>query len=361
MKGPTILVLGPGQAAVDAAMEVRDQGVRAVLVRPKGPFAGPSGELDGIDVRSDHELLRLEGGPGNFRAVLVSSGKVEEVPCSAVVMAGEPLPPTPSGRADVITLHQACGDGLPDEVERLAIVLGPDAERSSFSRAVDLAIKACAHPAHPRVWLFSEEMLAYGEHELSYADAQAAGTTFVRTNGPVTIITGPLTVSALDVPSELPVNIHPDLLVLDGVPDKVDRPRSWPAPLYGGISGHVSMGPVATMREGVFVCSTIEGGLLEGETSIRAKAAAARAVTLAMNPPVRSVAVVDRDKCSACLTCARICPFLAARPGDEGKAVIDSTLCQACGVCVGGCPSRALSLPEDKTLGSGTDLGEGGE
>lgn len=360
MSAPTILIIGPGKAAVDAATEVRDQGVRAVLARPKGQCAGLSEELLSIDVLSDHELLRLDGGPGNFRAVLVSSEKITEVHCSAVVMASEPLPPISSGKADVMTLHQACCDGLPDEVESLAIVLGPETDRSSFARAVELAIKACAQPAHPRVWLFSEEMLAYGEDELSYADAQAAGATFVRTNAPVTITTDPLTVSALDVPSEVPMNIYPHLVVLDGFPDKVDhiRPRSTP---YGVTVGHVSMGPVSTMKEGVFICSSSEGGLLEGETRIRARAAAARAVTLALNPPTRLVAVVDRDKCSACLTCARICPFLAARPGDEGKAVIDSILCQACGVCVGGCPSRALSLPEDKTMGLGTDQREGGE
>lgn len=359
MSGPTILVVGPGKAAVDAAIEIRDQGAEAVLVIPRFPYPGLPEVLPGIDVLSEHELLRLDGGPGDFRAHVISSGNVTEVHCAAVVMAPEPLPPMPSGTAGVMTLHQACCEGVPHSVQQLVIFLGPEADRPSFVRAVDLAIKACALPAHPRVWLFSEEMQAYGADELLYADAQAAGVTFVRTNGPVTLNTDPLRIGAVDIPSEVPINILPDLLVTDGVTDSEALSRSGPAQLLEGTVGHVSMGPVATMREGVFLCSSYDGGALEGESRTGARAAAARAVTLALNPLTRSAAVVDRDKCSACLTCVRSCPFLAARPGDEGKAVIDSTLCQACGVCVGGCPSRALSLPEDGTMGPKAGLKEG--
>ena len=155
------------------------------------------------------------------------------------------------------------------------------------------------------------------------------------------------------------MSIYPDLLVVDGVPDPEDPLEPGPVQLNELTVGHVSMGPVATMREGVFLCF-MAGGSLDGESRTKIRAAASRAVTLALRPPIRSAAVVDRDKCSACLSCVRICPFLAARPGDEGKAVIDSALCQACGVCVGGCPSRALSLPEAVGTGSGTDLEEGG-
>ncbi len=360
MSGPTILVFGPGQAAIDAAMEIRDQGVRVVLVRPQGSYADLAGEMHGIEVLSDNELLRLDGVPGDFRALLGTVENVSEIRCAAVVMAPEPLPPPSSGTVAVMTLFQACQDGIPDAVGRLAIVLGPDSTRSSFVRAVELAIRARALPKCPMVWVFAEEMQAYGTDELVYADAQAAGVTFVRTKGSATLVTDPLSISALDVPSEVPMNIYPDLLVVDGVPDHEGLMESGPVQLNKGPVGHVSMGPVASMREGVFISSSLAGGSLEGESRVKARAAAARAVTLVLNPPMRSAAVVDREKCSACLTCVRNCPFLAARPGDEGKAVIDSALCQACGVCVGGCPSRALSLPGDEAMRPGTDLEEGG-
>ncbi len=53
-------------------------------------------------------------------------------------------------------------------------------------------------------------------------------------------------------------------------------------------------------------------------------------------------ALVDEEKCAACLTCVRICPFgvatvdrTAAMPQDE---------CQACGLCAAQCPAAAIAL-----------------
>jgi heterodisulfide reductase subunit A len=81
-----------------------------------------------------------------------------------------------------------------------------------------------------------------------------------------------------------------------------------------------------------------------------ARAAATRAITLARSSVDRSAASarVDRDKCSACLTCVRTCPFHAPHVDEEGKAAVTVELCQACGCCVAACPSGALSLPADE-------------
>jgi len=46
------------------------------------------------------------------------------------------------------------------------------------------------------------------------------------------------------------------------------------------------------------------------------------------------------DKCSACLTCLRVCPFDIPKVTDVAR--IDSTLCQACGICIAECPADAI-------------------
>ena len=46
------------------------------------------------------------------------------------------------------------------------------------------------------------------------------------------------------------------------------------------------------------------------------------------------------DKCAACLTCLRVCPFDIPVVTDVAR--IDSTLCQACGMCVAECPANAI-------------------
>ncbi len=57
-----------------------------------------------------------------------------------------------------------------------------------------------------------------------------------------------------------------------------------------------------------------------------------------------SGAVVETDKCIACLTCVRVCPFEIPKIGTENIAVIDTVECQACGQCVTECPASAITL-----------------
>lgn len=54
-------------------------------------------------------------------------------------------------------------------------------------------------------------------------------------------------------------------------------------------------------------------------------------------------AEVIEDKCVACLTCERICPFQAPYV-DRGIAGIDDVACQACGLCASECPAEAIDM-----------------
>jgi coenzyme F420-reducing hydrogenase delta subunit/Pyruvate/2-oxoacid:ferredoxin oxidoreductase delta subunit len=54
-------------------------------------------------------------------------------------------------------------------------------------------------------------------------------------------------------------------------------------------------------------------------------------------------ATVDTEKCIACLTCVRVCPYevpLLAR----GTAEVPVDQCQACGLCASECPAKAISM-----------------
>ena len=53
-----------------------------------------------------------------------------------------------------------------------------------------------------------------------------------------------------------------------------------------------------------------------------------------------SGAEVLADKCAACLTCVRVCPFDVPKVTDVAR--IESTLCQACGLCIAECPANAI-------------------
>ena len=54
--------------------------------------------------------------------------------------------------------------------------------------------------------------------------------------------------------------------------------------------------------------------------------------------------MVDADKCAACLTCVRSCPFDVPRINEEGVAFIEAAACQGCGICASVCPRKAITL-----------------
>jgi Pyruvate/2-oxoacid:ferredoxin oxidoreductase delta subunit/bacterioferritin-associated ferredoxin len=66
-----------------------------------------------------------------------------------------------------------------------------------------------------------------------------------------------------------------------------------------------------------------------------------------MKRSVSHVAVVDREKCTACKTCIHTCPVeavtLEVREG-KPKALVDERECQACLICVNRCPEMAIRL-----------------
>lgn len=53
-------------------------------------------------------------------------------------------------------------------------------------------------------------------------------------------------------------------------------------------------------------------------------------------------AVVDKNKCMACLTCLRVCPYGA--PVVTAHSEIRPEYCQACGLCAPECPGQAISM-----------------
>ncbi len=72
---------------------------------------------------------------------------------------------------------------------------------------------------------------------------------------------------------------------------------------------------------------------------------------------------VDNDKCAACLTCVRVCPYgVPEIRGD--KAYMDPTTCQSCGFCASECPADAISvkMPDEHLLElqTGLDASEAG-
>ena len=55
-------------------------------------------------------------------------------------------------------------------------------------------------------------------------------------------------------------------------------------------------------------------------------------------------AKVDAAKCTACGSCAEVCPAQAIRV--EEVAVVDAEHCADCGQCLDECPAEAIELKD---------------
>jgi heterodisulfide reductase subunit A-like polyferredoxin len=55
------------------------------------------------------------------------------------------------------------------------------------------------------------------------------------------------------------------------------------------------------------------------------------------------VAKVDATACTACMTCAKVCPY-GAPVLVEHKVEIQEAKCLGCGSCAAACPAQAIQL-----------------
>ena len=310
----TVVIAGCGTEARTVADEVVRRGGRAVLLckEPSGIADRPNGRME---VKAS-SLIAVRGAPGRMTAV-TEDGDVE---CSSVIVADEPasvalMPWTTPLRS----LPEGRG---PRGTVVLDLRGGPD--RRGRAHALEAAIEMLADGT--KVVVLVDEVLAYGHDELLYRQAQQAGALFIR---PLAVEREGQRMDVMDSISGAIISIFPDMVVSETAVNQPCTDR-----------GSVSMGPLSTYRRGVL---RLRANLLEDELRTEARAAAA----IALRPPAEMPrpAMVDEGKCSACLTCVRICPFRAAYMNADGKARIDGDRCMACGKCAAACAGKAIALP----------------
>ncbi len=382
MTSDRIVVVGGGLAAAVAALSGAQQGHEVTLVVSESDL----GSLDRVsdlpieaierlfhDVRSDRliriltgtEILAFEGNQGDFRLLLRSSAGEEDARCGAVILALEAVPEDAArgdhGLEGVVTqrhFRSLIESGTaPDKVVMLLEPVGEPGsvcDRGYAAEAISNALSLKELRPSAQVSLVGEEVRAYGMCELDYRRAQESGVRFVRTRDkPEIVKEGGLKVLVTDVDLGSSVELPADLIVAD----KLQKPSGTNdlARVFGVALDregyfrrtHVKLKPAATLRKGVFLCGSASGPKLSSEEVLEASAAASRAVALVSRRFVEvggEVAEVEAERCSACLSCVRICPYNAPFIGEGGKAEIDIESCEGCGTCVGICPSKAIQM-----------------
>ncbi|MCX8068047.1 MAG: FAD-dependent oxidoreductase [Anaerolineae bacterium] len=265
-------------------------------------------------------------------------------------------------------LHQSTH--LPSSVVMIQCV-GPAeryCSRICCTTALKNALMLKRHQPQAQVTVIYRDIRTFGFKERIYQEARRAGVMFIRYDfdrKPQVEANGreaSLRVRVWEPVLGEELVLEPDLLVLSMpvVPSPGSRELAarlkLPVDLDGFfLEAHVKLRPVDFATDGFFLAGMAHYPKFLGESIAQAQAAAARAATILSRDYLEVggvVAQVDAEKCVACLTCVRICPYRVPRiradlvgvGGIIAAAYIEPAQCHGCGVCVGECPEKATQL-----------------
>jgi heterodisulfide reductase subunit A len=409
------LVIGGGVSGMTCALAVADAGFLVHLVERSDELGGNLHHIHFVaEGENPHRLLRdlvnrvvaherihlhlrsqvVEhgGSVGDFHAVLettLESGETRRLAVrhgAAILATGGVEGSTTHyrfGQDPRLLRQSALEEMLVHQPERAAalhsVVMiqcvppasGPDyCSRVCCTNTIKNALRLKMLNPDCQVVVLYKNIITYGFREQYHLEARRRGVLFVRYTDEsppqVGLRPGPggdsLTVEVDEHIFGERLTFEPDLVALSmpiepaaGTPALARRfgvPRS-PEGFF--LEAHPKVRPMDFADDGLFLAGMAHYPKFIEECITHAKACAARALTLLTRPVLQLggvVAVVDAERCTGCLTCARTCPFgiPAVRPdvagvgGLGGSAWIDPARCQGCGTCTAECPARAIQL-----------------
>jgi len=398
------LIVGGGLAGMVAALSMAEQGYSVYLIEREKELGGRLRQIfysgDGgdpqiylrdlvkrveghpkIEVLKSYQVVEHEGSVGNFKtkvAQLDGSGqRVLDHGTTIIATGGKEY----RGKAyslgegsKVITQQEfekriSLSDPSLSKAKSIVMIqcVGPWDEdpakifycsRICCNVAVKNAIRIKELYPEASVTILYKDMRTYGFKEAFYTQAREKGVLFVRFDEKkkpsVSLSDGQLSVQIEDPMLHLPLTLHPDLLVLSEavVPNEGSKELAnlfkFPVTLDGFfLEAHVKLRPVDFATDGLYLCGMAHYPKSINETIAQAEAASARAATILSQETLQVggvVAVVEGERCAACLTCVRVCPYEVPVINAKGEAEIDLAKCKGCGSCVAECPARAIEL-----------------
>jgi heterodisulfide reductase subunit A len=403
------LVLGGGLAGMTAALSIAQQQFAVDLVEKRGELGGNLRSIRYtlerndireftedliervtshplINVRLGSEIAELAGHVGNFKSLIRGPEGETSVSHGVMVIATgaverETRQHLRGENERVVTQRElevklASGELSASLGEKPLVVMiqcvgsrtdeHPYCSRVCCSEAVKNALALKEQRPEAQVVILAKDIRTYGFRETYFQKAREAGVLFVRypeDREPETSDENGLTVRVTDGGTRRQIELQPDLLVLStGIA---------PGPDNGALSSilrtsltadgffleaHPKLRPVDLASEGMFVCGLAHSPRFMDETIAQAKAVASRAATVLSKPYLEiggQVARIDAYKCTACMTCVKVCPYDApVLNAQQHKVEIQGAKCMGCGSCAAACPAEAITLQhqEDRQL-----------
>nr|WP_018085935.1 FAD-dependent oxidoreductase [Desulfurispora thermophila] len=393
---PAALVIGGGVAGMTAALSLAEQGYQVHIVEKEAQLGGMARRIrygfrgedipaylndliarvtqnECISVYTNNEVVDVAGYMGNFTSKLSDGSQIKHG-VTIIATGGEELKPheylygenprvisqleaeadltNPQScllNAGTVAFIQCVGSREPQR---------PYCSRVCCSKTMQLALEIKKQRPQARVIVFYRDIRTYGFLEELYRKARESGVIFIRYDleqkPVVSEQNGQLTIRAHDPILGQELTFTLDMLVLATaiVPAASNNRLSqlFKVPLNADnffLEAHMKLRPVDFASEGVYMCGLAHAPKNIEESIAQGKAAAGRAATVLARDYLEAKGVtarVQQNKCAACLTCVRLCPFNAPRLGPNHKAEIEAVICQGCGTCAGECPNKAIIL-----------------
>jgi heterodisulfide reductase subunit A-like polyferredoxin len=394
------LVIGGGVTGMTAAIKVAEQGYEVFLLEKEAQLGGNLKNLhytlEGQDVQAflkdlihrvtNHPQIHVlvnalvvdfSGSKGNFSTgVMVAPTmyyrKIEHGILILATGAEEWKPTEYLYGQDPRVLTQLDLENRmatqPDEVARAKQIVmiqcvgsrneeRPYCSRTCCSSAVKNALKIKELNPGAEITILYRDMRTYGLMESYYGKAREHGILFVKYDPeakPEVKKDGDrLSVSFVDRVVKERVELKPDFLILSAatIPRENEELATMlkvPRTAEGFfLEAHMKLRPVDFATDGLYLAGAGHGPKLISESISQASAAVARACTILSKETMfvgGVVAMVEGERCAACLTCVRVCPYSVPVINAKGEAEIDLAKCKGCGSCVAECPAKAIEL-----------------
>lgn len=405
---PKALIVGGGVSGMTTALALADRGFSSTIVEKEGNLGGYvkslAGSLEGenlaqtlanleksiaksdkIEVLTTAKVVGFSGHQGHFvSTVAIGDGPTKntrEIEHGVVIIATgttEYVPAEYLYGTDprIITATEAqyriANGKLPGQGEQTYVFIqcvGSRNEthqycsRTCCSQTVFDALEIKKKNPQADVYVLYRDMRTPGYMETKYREARDAGIIFVHypeENKPALAKgnDGRLTLNAIDPTSGLTLNLYPELVVLAAAqvatPDAKELADLFKIQVNQDgflTETHSNFGVIAFPGGGIFLAGAAHGPKSVTECIVQAKGVAGRAARILSQPFLLMggiVAEVDWEKCAACYTCPRTCPYGIPKVTREkkqmGAAYIEPAECRGCGMCVSECPNKAIKL-----------------
>lgn len=313
-------------------------------------------------------LLEVQGRVGDFQLKMEISGQVSWEAVGGMILAPElmvtPMAIEAPGHPRIVTLsgleHLLAASeslmplaGQRDGLLQAAFV-GGDSHPLSLKRTLKAVRQLLALP-HWQVSLFLRDALVGAPGlEAALEEALAAGLIVFKVPRlpDLSLEADRPRLTFFDPVMQRKEVLACDLVVLAEVyrpapenPRLAELLGLFPGP--GGFlqEDNVRLLPVVTNRQGVYVAGPGRG-VMDLDQALAEAATAVSLVHQLLGRGVASApkgrAVIDRGRCTLCLTCYRLCPHGAV--SWDSRALINELACQGCGTCASQCPNEAIQI-----------------